>query len=66
MNEIKIHLGETGWLATYCGPHAARIIAAFDTATIPTIYTSACPLGVVIAEMRNRNPGARVAHWLEA
>jgi hypothetical protein len=66
MNQIRIHLGESGWLATYQGPHAEQIRAAFGQDTIPTIYTSGCPIGVVIAELRVRNPGARVVHWLEA
>lgn len=64
MNQIKIHLGESGWLATYSGPHAARIVELFGQDTIPTAYTSRCPIGTVVSEIRNRNPGVRVSHWL--
>jgi hypothetical protein len=66
MNQILIHLGQTGWLATYQGPHIREIIEAFNTATVPTAFTSAAPLPLVIAEIRNLNPGCRVRHWLES
>jgi hypothetical protein len=65
MNRIRIHLGEAGWLATFDGPHSKEVISAFGTATIPTAYTSRAPIGLVIAELRVRNPGVSVSHWLE-
>jgi hypothetical protein len=64
-NRILIHLGASGWLATYQGPHARQIIELFDTATIPTAYTSRAPLGTVLREIQNLNPGVRVTHWLQ-
>lgn len=65
MNRIRLHLGETGWLATFEGPHAAGIIESFNTATIPTAFTRQAPLPAVIARLREMNPGVDVAHWLE-
>jgi hypothetical protein len=65
-NRILIHLGESGWLATYQGAHTRNVIELFGTATIPTAYTSRAPIGLVIAELRNKNPGVDVLHWLEA
>ncbi len=65
MNQIRIHLGPTCWLATYQGPHASLIIELFDTATIPTAYTARASLETVVAELQRLNPGVRVAHWLE-
>lgn len=62
-NEILIHLGQQGWLATYEGPHAARIAGLFDTNTIPTAFTASAPIAVVIAEIQSRNPAALVRHW---
>jgi hypothetical protein len=62
-NSILIHLSSTGWLATYCGPHAREIIDLFDDCTIPTAYTSAAPLATVISEIQARNPGVVVRHW---
>jgi hypothetical protein len=62
-NEILIHLGETGYLATYTGPHAERIGKLFDTCTIPTAFTARAPIAAVIAEIASRNPGASVRCW---
>jgi ABC-type phosphate/phosphonate transport system permease subunit len=64
MNRILIHLGRDCWLATYQGPHVTEIIDAFNTATVPTAFATAAPLPLVIAAMRNMNPGCRVQHWL--
>lgn len=65
-NEILVHLGEHGWLATFRGPHAAETAVLFGTDTIPTAFTSSAPLAAVIADLSARNPGCRVRHWLEA
>lgn len=65
MNRIRIHLGASGWLATYEGPHAATIIELFDTATIPTAFTREAPLPAVVKRLGELNPGVDVAHWLE-
>jgi hypothetical protein len=62
-NQINLHLSETGWLATYSGPHAQRIIDLFDSATIPTAFTAQAPLAMVIGEIQSRNPKAIVKHW---
>lgn len=62
MDKIRIHLGESGWLATYEGPHAKRIVELFGQATLPTPFTSTAPVGMVISAIRNLNPGARVSH----
>jgi len=63
-NEILIHLGETGWLATYTGPHAFEISELFDGPTIPTAYTAHASREFVIAEIQKRNPGAVVRNWI--
>ena len=65
MDEIKIFLGESGWMACFEGPHMARIIELFGQNVIPTAFTSRAPIGAVVAEIRDRNPGVRVSHWLE-
>lgn len=65
-NEILIHRGEQGWLATWTGPHAKRIGDLFNTCTLPTAFTSAAPLATVLAEVQARNPAAIVRHWSEA
>lgn len=62
-NEILIHLGETGYLATYIGPHSKEIAELFDTCTIPTAFTARAPLATVIAEIAKLNPGVRVTDW---
>ena len=62
-NEILIHLGAQGWLATYAGPHSKRIADLFDTCTIPTAFTASAPLAVVIAEVQSRYPKALVRHY---
>jgi hypothetical protein len=62
-NAIQIHLGPQGWLGTFTGPHAKRIGELFDTCTLPLPYTSAMPLGTVIAEVQARNPGVSVFHF---
>ena len=62
-NQILIHLGEQGWLATFKGPHAAEIVELFESDTIPLPYTAAAPLAVVIAETSKRSPGVEVKHW---
>jgi hypothetical protein len=50
-NEIHIHLGQQGWMATYFGPHALKIVDLFDTATIPTAFTACAPLAMVANEL---------------
>lgn len=65
MDVILIHAGPDGWLATYQGPHTREIIEAFNTATIPTAFTGHAALRLVIAEIRDMNPGVRVKHWLD-
>jgi hypothetical protein len=64
MNEILLHLGQQGWLATYRGPHTAEIIELFASDTIPTAFTAHAALADVIAEISARNPGVVVRHWL--
>lgn len=64
-NEILIHLGEHGWLATYVGPIGAEIADLFGQTTIPTAFTARAPLATVIAEIARLNPEYRVRHWLE-
>lgn len=63
-NEILIHLGEQGWLATYTGPHAAEIEELFDSHTIPTAFTAHAARDFVVAEVQKRNPGVAVRHWI--
>jgi len=63
-NEILIHLGEQGWLATYTGPHAERIGELFDSHTIPTAFTARASRETVIAEVQARNPRVIVRHWI--
>jgi hypothetical protein len=62
-NEILIHLGEQGWLATFQGPHAAEIDELFGDVTLPTPFTARAPLAAVIAEVQSKNPGVIVRHW---
>lgn len=62
-NEILIHMGRDGWLATYAGPHAEPVADLFGTCTIPTAFTASAPLAVVIAALSNSNPGVSVRHW---
>lgn len=62
-NEILIHLGATGYLATYTGPHAKRIGELFDTCTLPTAFTASAPRATVLAEIQARNPGVAVRYW---
>ena len=62
-NEILIHLGEQGWLATFAGPQAPEIIDLFGTDTLPTPYTASTALATVIAEIQAKNPDAVVRHW---
>lgn len=62
-NAIQIHLGPQGWLGTFTGPHAKKIGELFDTCTLPLPYTAQMPLGTVIAEVQQRNPGVAVFHW---
>jgi hypothetical protein len=63
-NEILLHMGEYGWLATFVGPHATRLVNLFGTSTIPTAYTARTSLESVIAGIAARNPHAVVKHWL--
>lgn len=64
-NEILVHLGEHGWLATFRGPLAAEIADLFGVETIPTAFTARAPLAAVIADLSARNPECRVRHWSE-
>lgn len=63
-NEILIHLGKDGWLATYTGPHAFEISELFDGPTIQTAYTAHASREFVIAEIQKRNPGVVVRNWI--
>lgn len=63
-NEILIHMGEQGWLATYAGPHAAHIGELFDTCTVPTAFTARAALSTVFAAVAALNPGVTVRHWI--
>jgi hypothetical protein len=63
MNEIHIHLGEQGWLATYFGPHALEIADLFDSCTIPLPFTAQAPMAMVLADLQARSPGILVKHW---
>ena len=62
-NEILIHLGEQGWLATYHGPHAAKIVNLFGTCTIATAWTPRAPLATVIQAIKILNPCVDVKPW---
>lgn len=62
-NEILIHLGEQGWLATFTGPHASEVAELFGDCTLPTPFTASAPLAAVIAEVSKKNPGTVVRHW---
>lgn len=59
-NEIHVHLGSQGWLATHFGPHAVEIFDLFGTTTVPTAFTSRAPLASVIETLKVKNPGAVV------
>lgn len=59
-NKIILHLGHKGWLATFVGPHAAKIAKLFDTCTLPLPWTSQAPLEKVLADVQGRNPGVIV------
>jgi hypothetical protein len=63
-NEILLHVGEYGWLATFVGPHATRLVNLFGTSTIPTAYTAGASLERVTRGIAARNPGVIVKHWL--
>jgi hypothetical protein len=63
-NEILLHNGTHGWLATFVGPHSARLCSLFGTSTIPTAYTSGTSLETVTRGIAARNPGVTVKHWL--
>jgi hypothetical protein len=63
MNEILIHLGSSGWLATYVGPHAKEIGKLFGTCTIPTPFSANVGLNNVCREVAKLNPGVMVGHW---
>lgn len=62
-NEILIHLGADGWLATYAGPHAAEIGNLFGTCTLLTAFTARAPLETVLAEVTKRHPNVNVRPW---
>lgn len=62
-NTITVHLSETGWCATFGGPHAAEIVELFDTATLPLPFTAQAPLQMVLADIRARHPGVVVSHF---
>ena len=62
-NEIVIHLGGSGYLATYSGPHAECIAELFDTCTLPLPYTASAPLDAVIADIAARHPGVHVRRF---
>jgi hypothetical protein len=54
MTTITLTCTPTGWMATFRGPMAQEIRAAFGTDTIPTAYTAAAPADKVL-----RDVGAR-------
>lgn len=62
-NEILIHLGETGWLATYHGPHARKIADLFGVCTIPTAWSPRAPRATVVAAIQVLNPLCIVKPW---
>ena len=62
-NEILIHLGQQGWLATFTGARGAEIETAFGARTLPTAFTACAALATVIAEISKLNPGFIVRHW---
>lgn len=63
-NKVLVHLGQQGWLATFVGPHAERIIRLFDTATLLLPLTASAPLEMVLASVRANQPaGVTVEHF---
>lgn len=63
-NEILLHNGTHGWLATFVGPHSARLCSMFGTSTIPTAYDSRASIERVTKALQACNPGVTVKYWL--
>lgn len=59
-NEINLTRTATGWMASYVGPHAAKIKALFGTVTIPTAFTASASYDFVSLEICKLNPGVLV------
>lgn len=60
MDTITIIPGADAWLAQFSGAHAAPIVEAFGCDTIPTPYSLAAPLDMVIADIARLNPDAAI------
>lgn len=60
MNEIHIHPGKDGWLATHYGPRALEIYDLFGTVTILTAWRLGTPAREVLQNLAMHNPGSIV------
>jgi len=60
-NTIYLSRRESGWVATYFGPHARGVIELFGTAEfLPTAYGSLTAADVVGESVARLNPGVLV------
>ena len=59
-DRIELHRDAKGWHATFSGSHAAAVIQACHTVTLPTAFTARAPAEAVVREIQRRNPGAVV------
>lgn len=56
--QINIRKSETGYSAEFVGD--AEIFNLFGTTILPLPFTAAAFLDVIVADVKRRNPGARV------